>query len=308
MDMTSASTPFPHPSSPPASIAARFSLFARDIKISHTVFAMPWALLATFLAAGGSPRLLQLLLIVICMVCARTVAMAANRLLDAKLDAQNPPTARPAIPSGQLSIPFVSTTLLICAIGFVAATYGFYFWFDNIWPIALSVPVLAFVCAYPLLKRFTRLCHYYLGAALALAPVCAWIAIAGHLSWEPILMAAAVLTWTAGFDIIYACQDYASDVTCGVFSVPSKFGVPAALWISRLTHVICVAMLVLLGLYSPALSTLYFIGVGTAVALLIVEHALVHPNDLSKVGLAFFTINGVISLLLGTLGIIDIFI
>jgi 4-hydroxybenzoate polyprenyltransferase len=305
--MTFASTPIPHAPSAPTTFAARFSVFARDIKISHTVFAMPWALLATFLAAGGSPRLLQLVLIVICMICARTVAMAANRLLDATLDAQNPRTARRAIPSGQLPIAFVAVTLLVCAIGFVAATYGFYWKYGNIWPLALSIPVLIFVSAYPLLKRFTRLCHYYLGASLALAPVCAWIAIAGRLNWEPILMAAAVLTWTAAFDMIYACQDYESDLACGVFSVPSKFGIPAALWISRFTHLICVAMLVLLGLYSPALSTLYFIGVAVAVALLVVEHSLVRPNDLSKVGLAFFTINGIISLLLGTLGILDVF-
>lgn len=305
--MTFASAPVPHTPSAPTSLSARFSLFARDIKISHTVFAMPWALLATFLAARGWPRVFQLVLIVICMICARTVAMAANRLLDAKLDAQNPRTARRAIPSGQLPVVFVATILAICAIGFIAATYGFYGKYGNIWPIALAIPVLLFVSAYPLLKRFTRLCHYYLGASLALAPVCAWIAIAGRLNWEPILMAAAVLTWTAGFDIIYACQDYESDVACGVFSVPSKFGIPAALWISRFTHLICIAMLVLLGLYSPALATLYFIGVGIAIALLIVEHSLVRPTDLSKVGLAFFTINGIISLLLGTLGILDVF-
>ncbi|HTL28350.1 MAG TPA: UbiA-like polyprenyltransferase [Tepidisphaeraceae bacterium] len=304
--MTSIPTaPLPHPSA--TTFADRLSLFARDIKVSHTVFAMPWALLATFLAARGWPRLFQLILIVICMICARTVAMAANRLLDAKLDAQNPRTAGRAIPSGKLSIAFVATLLLICAAAFIVATYGFYWRYGNIWPIALSLPVLAFVSAYPFLKRFTRLCHYYLGAALALAPVCAWIAIAGRLDWEPILMAAAVLTWTAGFDIIYACQDYASDVACGVFSVPSKFGIATALWISRVTHLICIAMLILLGLYSPALSTLYFIGVAIAIGLLIVEHSLVKSTDLSKVGLAFFTINGVISLLLGTLGILDVF-
>jgi 4-hydroxybenzoate polyprenyltransferase len=300
--------PIPHPAGAPSTLASKFSLFAQDIKISHTVFAMPWALLATFLAADGMPRLLQLALIVVCMIFARTVAMSANRLLDAKLDAANPRTARRALPSGRLSIAFVTTILTISAVGFIVATYGFYWRYGNIWPIALSIPVLAFVSAYPFLKRFTRLCHYYLGAGLALAPICAWIAIAGRLNLEPILMAAAVLTWTAGFDIIYACQDYQSDVACGIFSVPSKFGIPTALWISRLTHAICIAMLVLLGLYSPALSTLYFIGVAIAVALLVVEHSLVRPTDLSKVGLAFFTINGIISLLLGVLGIIDVFI
>jgi 4-hydroxybenzoate polyprenyltransferase len=144
---------------------------------------------------------------------------------------------------------------------------------------------------------------------LALAPVCAWVAIRGSIDAPPFWMAGAVLCWTAGFDIIYACQDYESDVACGVFSVPSKLGIAGGLWVSRLTHVVSVAMLVMLGFSAqPILGTLYFIGVGLAVLLLIVEHALVKPTDLSKVGLAFFTVNGIISIALGTLGIIDVFI
>jgi 4-hydroxybenzoate polyprenyltransferase len=172
----------------------------------------------------------------------------------------------------------------------------------------LAAPVLLFLCGYPLLKRFTRLCHYYLGAALALAPVCAWISVTATLAPPPLWMAAAVVCWTAGFDIIYACQDYRSDVECGVFSVPAKIGIRAALWVARVTHVGCVAMLVLLGFSSGKLGTLYFIGVGAAVALLVVEHSLVKPTDLSKVNLAFFTFNGVISLLLCTLGVVDVFV
>jgi 4-hydroxybenzoate polyprenyltransferase len=269
---------------------------------------MPWALLATFLAAGGTPRVGQLLLILACMVAARTVAMAANRLLDAELDKVNPRTARRAIPSGALSRAFYTAVLLACAGAFVAAAAGFWFFFDNALPLIWAVPVLLFVSAYPLLKRFTRLCHYYLGAALALAPVCAWVAVAGSLAPPPLWMAAAVLCWTAGFDIIYACQDYASDVATGVFSVPAKLGVSGALWVARLTHLACIAMLVMLGRSSPALGTLYWVGVGVAVLLLVVEHLLVKPTDLSKVGLAFFTINGVISLLIGALGIADVYV
>jgi 4-hydroxybenzoate polyprenyltransferase len=287
---------------------ARMALLASDIKISHTVFAMPWALLSTFLAAGGSPRVGQLLLILACMVTARTVAMAANRLLDAELDKLNPRTARRAIPSGALSRTFYAVTLLLCAAAFVAATAGFWLAYGNVWPLALSVPVLLFLAAYPLLKRFTRLCHYYLGAALALAPVCAWVAIAGTIAPPPVWMAVAVLCWTAGFDILYACQDYHSDVATGVFSVPARVGVARALWVARLTHAACVAMLLMLGLSSPVFGTLYWIGVGAAVLLLLVEHAIVKPHDLSKVGLAFFTINGVISLVLGALGIADVLI
>ncbi|MDB5330344.1 MAG: ubiA, partial [Phycisphaerales bacterium] len=149
-------------------------------------------------------------------------------------------------------------------------------------------------------------CHYYLGMCLALAPVCAWVAIRGTLGLPPIWMAGAVLTWTAGFDILYACQDYASDVACGVFSVPAKIGIGPALWVSRVTHLASVGMLVAVGMSSPHLGALYFTGVAIATTLLIVEQSLVRADDLSKLGLAFFTVNGIISLLLGTLGIVDV--
>jgi 4-hydroxybenzoate polyprenyltransferase len=293
---------------PAPTVRERLSLFARDIKISHTVFALPFALLSTFLAAGGLPKLGVLLLILVCMATARTVAMASNRLLDSALDARNPRTAGRAIPSGRLSKSFYAFILAACGLAFLSATALFWFIYHNPYPIALSLPVLLFLSAYPLLKRFTRLCHYYLGAALALAPVCAWLAVRGSLAPPPLWMAGAVLCWTAGFDIIYACQDYRSDVECGVFSVPSKIGVGPALWVSRLTHLVCVGMLLGLGRSSPALGALYWTGVGIVALLLVVEHTLVRPDDLSKVGLAFFTVNGIISVLLGTLGIIDVFV
>lgn len=289
----------------------RLQTFARDIKLSHTIFAMPFALLSTFLAAqqrwGGLPKWGQLGLILVCMMTARTVAMAANRLLDAELDARNPRTARRAIPSGALSRTFVAAALATCAVGFVAASSLFGVFYRNWLPVIFSIPVLVFLASYPLLKRFTRLCHYYLGAALALAPICAWIAIAGNLRLPPILMALAVVSWTAGFDIIYACQDYDSDLETGVVSVPARVGIARALWISRFTHLFSLAMLVALGVVTPQLSTLYFIGVGCAGVLMLIEHSLVKPHDLSKVGLAFFTVNGIISVLLGTLGILDLF-
>jgi 4-hydroxybenzoate polyprenyltransferase len=288
----------------------RCRVLAADIKISHTIFAMPWAILSAVLAwhRVGGPIIGKLALVVACMVTARTVAMSANRLLDADLDRRNPRTARRAIPSGRLSRGFVTLALAICCILFIGATALFWLIYDNAWPLALSLPVLAFLSAYPLFKRFTRLCHYYLGAALALAPICAWIAIAADISWPPVLMAAAVLLWTAGFDIIYACQDYQSDLETGVISVPAKVGIANALWIARVTHVLCVAFLIALGVLANELNALYFVGVACAVALLIVEHAVVKPNDLSKVGLAFFTINGIISVLIGALGTIDVFI
>ncbi|MDB5356300.1 MAG: ubiA [Phycisphaerales bacterium] len=290
-------------------IANRLLLFAGDIKIAHTVFALPFALLSTFLAAKdieGLPRPGKLLLILVCMVTARTVAMAVNRLLDAGLDAKNPRTARRAIPSGALSRQFYWMAVAVCVAAFILATAGFLVFYSNRWPLVWSVPVLAVLSAYPLLKRFTRFCHYYLGMCLALAPVCAWVAIRGTLGSPPIWMAGAVLTWTAGFDILYACQDYASDVACGVFSVPAKIGIGPALWVSRVTHLASVGMLVAVGMSSPHLGALYFTGVAIATTLLIVEQSLVRADDLSKLGLAFFTVNGIISLLLGTLGIVDV--
>jgi 4-hydroxybenzoate polyprenyltransferase len=291
---------------PPIPVEPKLLTFARDIKISHTIFAMPFALLSAFLAAGGSPWLGQLLLIVLCMVAARTVAMSANRLLDAELDARNPRTAGRALPAQKLSRSFVSVILAACALAFVFSTALFGIVYRNWLPLVLSIPTLLFLVAYPLLKRFTQLCHYYLGAALALAPICAWLAIRGNVELPPLVLAGAVLCWTAGFDIIYACQDYQSDRLTGVVSIPAKIGIGKALLVSRATHLIALAMLIALGRVTPQLSTLYYIGVACAALLLIVEHSLVSENDLSKVTLAFFTVNGMISLALGTLGIVDV--
>lgn len=290
------------------SLAGKLILLARDIKVSHTLFAMPFALLSMVLAGqrSGGLHVGQIGLIVLCMVTTRTVAMAANRLIDARLDAANPRTARRAIPAGRLSRAFVAAALILCAGGFVAATALFWFIYHNHWPLIFSGPVLLYLAGYPFLKRFTALCHWYLGAALGLAPVGAWVAIAGGIDWPPVVMLGAVLLWTAGFDIIYACQDYESDLTTGTFSVPARLGIGPALWVARMTHAMSAGLLVLLGVLTPELHALYFTGAGAAVALLIVEHSLVRGGDLSRVGLAFFTINGIISLLLGTLGIADV--
>jgi 4-hydroxybenzoate polyprenyltransferase len=293
----------------PSSLAGKLRLFASDIKIHHTVFAMPWAILSAALAGRMTPGSLtvgKISLVIICMVTARTVAMAANRIFDAELDAKNPRTARRALPSGSLSRRFVAMLLVVCSLGFIAATSAFWFFYRNPWPAALSIPVLMYLCAYPFMKRFTRLCHYYLGVALALAPVCAWVAVVGRLNWPPVVMFVIVAAWTAGFDIIYACQDYASDVANGVFSVPAKLGIARALWVSRATHLLAAIMLIVLGHIVPQFETFYFLGAGLAIGLLIIEQSLVRSDDLSKVNLSFFTINGIISILLGTLGIVDL--
>ena len=294
---------------PPRSWRARLSLFAGDIKIHHTVFALPWALLSAVLAGTTYPHTLtagKLGLILACMISARTVAMAANRLLDAPLDAKNPRTARRAIPSGNLSRKFYAIALAACCLAFILSATLFQLVYRNPWPMILALPVLLFLCGYPLLKRFTRLCHYYLGAALALAPVCAWVAVTGRIDWPPIVMFAAVLSWTAGFDILYACQDYDSDVALGLVSVPSMLGIRGALWTSRATHAVSAAMIILLGMIVPRFGILYFDGAALAIILLAVEQSLISPRDLSKMTVAFFVINGCISVVLGALGIIDL--
>jgi 4-hydroxybenzoate polyprenyltransferase len=287
---------------------SKLRVLASDIKLHHSVFALPWALLATVLAGhrSGGLKIGQLLLIVICMVSARTLAMVANRLLDADFDAANPRTAQRAMPSGKLSHAFMWMSLATSAMVFIAVSAGFWAWYHNPWPVALSLPVLVFLIGYSLSKRYTRLCHYYLGAALALAPICAWVAITGTINQPPLLMAAAVLLWTAGFDILYACQDYAFDVQHRLFSVPAKIGIAPALWVSRATHLACVGFLIWLERTTPELGIGFGIGIALAIGLLAIEHSLVKPADLSRLNLAFFTVNGIISLTLGALGVVDI--
>ncbi len=287
---------------------ARLRELASDIKIHHSVFALPWAILATILAAhrAGGLKIGQLFLVLICMVSARTVAMVANRLLDAEFDAANPRTSRRALPGGRLSPAFMRAAAGFSSLVFIAGAAGFWFCYRNPWPIALAVPVLGFLVGYSLMKRYTRLCHYYLGVALALAPLCAWLAISGKINLPPVLMFGAVVLWTAGFDILYACQDYAIDVQTGLFSVPAKVGIECALWISRATHLLCVVFLVLLDVTTPELGNWFGVGIGIASVLLVIEHSVVKATDLSRLNLAFFTLNGVISLILGGLGVLDI--
>jgi 4-hydroxybenzoate polyprenyltransferase len=294
----------------PETGARALQAFAEDIKLSHSIFALPFALLAGTLAAVQAEYRVDwgvgsFASILVCMVAARTAAMGANRLLDADLDRLNPRTARRSIPAGRLSRRYVTLAVVLAGVLFLLGCVGFGLVYGNWLPTILGPFVLAFLCCYPLLKRFTSLCHYYLGAALALSPPCAWIAISGDLTLVPLFLAAAVLCWTAGFDVIYATADVEADREHGVNSVPAKFGIGTALWISRTTHVVAFGCLVLTGLASPQLGTIWFGAVTAVGVLLIVEHRLVKPNDLSKVGLAFFTVNGVIAVLLGTAGIID---
>jgi 4-hydroxybenzoate polyprenyltransferase len=269
------------------------------IRFSHTLFALPFALLAAALAWADEPfRWPDLVGILLCMVFARSAAMAFNRLADRHADAKNPRTAMRHLPAGTLSVAAVWLFTLACCAGFVAATLLFIYARSpaNPWPLYLAVPVLLFVLGYSLAKRFTSLAHFWLGTALALAPVAAWIAVKGLTDMTvPVLLGAAVAFWVAGFDILYACQDADFDRAEGLHSVPARFGVRASLRIAAGCHAIMFVLLVGLYFASPHLGTVFLCGLAAVGVLLVYEHRLVRPDDLTRVNRAFFHVNGVIS-------------
>jgi 4-hydroxybenzoate polyprenyltransferase len=259
------------------------------IKWEHSIFALPFALCGAMLAASGLPTAHQLLWIVIAMLAARSAAMAFNRLADASIDAANPRTSTRALPAGHLSPTFVATFVIVsCAIFILAASQL------NRLTLWLSPVALAVILLYSYTKRFTRFSHLVLGFALGIAPSAAWIAVRGSLDPRILLLTAAVTFWVAGFDILYACQDFEFDRDAGLHSIPRHIGIPAALWIARAFHLI---MLILLVALLPAfgLGKLALAGVVAVMLLLLYEHSLVRPTDLSNLNAAFFTMNGVIS-------------
>jgi 4-hydroxybenzoate polyprenyltransferase len=278
------------------------------IRFSHTLFALPFALLGAALAAHGRNgwhgRVQDWVGILLCMATARSAAMAFNRLVDRQFDALNPRTAGRHLPAGLMSVRSVAVFTLVCSLAFVASTLLF---LPNRWPLYLSVPVLLWLLGYSYSKRFTTLAHFWLGVSLSLAPIAAWIALRGDLGWPPVLLALAVLFWVSGFDIIYACQDVDFDRTVGLQSVPKNFGVRRALWIAAACHGLMIVPLVGLGLVYP-LGPIYFVGVAAVAALLIYEHALVRPDNLTRVNLAFFQVNVVISIGLLVVAVVDMLV
>jgi len=280
---------------------------SRDIKLSHTVFAMPFALLAACMAAGGWPAWSQMALIVLCMVFARTFAMLANRYLDRKIDADNPRTAGRALPAGRLSAADARRAMGGSAAAFIAATAGFGVWHENWWPLMLSPAVLLWIGAYGYLKRFTAFCHLYLGTALAISPVAAALAISPPSLAGPGLwwLSGFVLLWVTGFDVIYALQDQAFDQQAGLHSIPARWGRTGALWFSRLIHALALTCLAMAAHASPALQTSFAAATAAVGLLLVVEHVAAARGRFS---MAFFTFNGLISLVLGAVGIVEILI
>lgn len=282
------------------------------IRFSHTLFALPFALLAAAMAWAANARevppvafrWLDLAGILACMVFARSAAMAFNRLADRQIDAINPRTQARHLPSGALSVASVALFTVVCSLGFVAGTLLF---LPRNWlPLAASVPVLLFLFAYSFTKRFTVLAHFWLGAALMLAPLAAWVAIRAEVAWPPALLGLAVLLWVAGFDMIYACQDAAFDVRMRLRSVPARFGVAAALRLAAACHAGMVAVLALLPLVYRPFGAIYYSGIAAIAVLLLYEHWLVRPDDLSRVNRAFFVVNAVVSVGLLAVGVVEL--
>jgi 4-hydroxybenzoate polyprenyltransferase len=290
-------------------IAATVRTYLELVRFSHTIFALPFAIMATLIAlrfqADGGPAIhwpRALAGILLCMVTARTAAMAFNRLVDRTIDAENPRTAGRHLPRGAVGTGEVLALVAGSSAAFIASTLLF---LPNWLPLVLSAPVLAWLLGYSFAKRFTMLAHAWLGVALGLAPVAAWIAIRGGVLIEQpadILPAAilgvAVTLWVAGFDVIYACQDAQFDAGHGLESIPARLGVPRALDLAKWLHAATVLVLATLPLAVPELGAIYWVALAAIVALLAWEHALVRPDDLSRVNDAFFTANAVIGLVL----------
>jgi 4-hydroxybenzoate polyprenyltransferase len=261
------------------------------IKWEHSVFALPFALCGAMLAAGGIPTVHQLVWIIVAMVAARSAAMAFNRLADASIDGANPRTRTRALPAGQLTPMFVATFVVVTSAIFIFAAAQL-----NRLSLLLSPVALAVLLLYSYTKRVTRWSHLVLGFALGIAPAAAWIAIRGSLDPRVLLLTAAVTFWVGGFDVLYACQDFDFDRGAGLHSIPRYFGVRTSLWIARSFHLVMVGLLVAL-LLVFGLGKLAACGVLAVVLLLLYEHSLVKADDLSKLNAAFFTMNGIISVL-----------
>jgi 4-hydroxybenzoate polyprenyltransferase len=277
----------------------RMRHFLEMIRFSHTIFALPFALTSALLAWQGEKKFLviDLIGILLCMVFARSAAMAFNRLADRNFDARNPRTAQRHIPAGKLSVLSVITFTIGASLGFLLSTMLFLFSTPpNRWPAYLAVPVLLFIFVYSFTKRITSLAHFWLGASLMLAPVAAWIAIRGmHQLAVPLVLGLAVFFWASGFDILYACQDYEFDQGEKLHSIPARIGVPNALRIALVCHVLMLGDLFFLWGICPQFGYVYLVGISLIAVLLAYEHSLVRPNDLTRVNRAFFHVNGVIS-------------
>jgi len=281
--------------------------FLELIRFSHTIFALPFALLSAVIAWSQPDSVFRwqdLIGILVCMVTARSAAMAFNRLVDRDVDADNPRTARRHLPAGLLSVQAVTLFTIVMSLFFVAATAIF---LPKQLPLYLSMPVLLFLLGYSLAKRWTSLCHYWLSAALMMSPIAAWIAVRDEFALIPALLAGVIFFWVGGFDIIYACQDADYDQKKQLHSIPARLGVRAALRIAFFSHLITIVMLLLLW-WMAALGPVFLVGTVAISGLLLYEHWIVRPDDLNRVNVAFFNVNAIISFGILVLGCLDVWV
>ncbi|HZK84124.1 MAG TPA: UbiA-like polyprenyltransferase [Desulfosporosinus sp.] len=278
----------------------KLKVFYEMIKFEHTLFALPFAYLGAFLAAKGVPPFLKLFWITLAMIGARTAAMSLNRLVDRHIDARNPRTAQRALPAGQLK---VNEVYLYTVLSFLLLGYSAY----QLNSLALWLMPIAvfFLVLYSYTKRFTWACHIVLGISLGLAPAGAWIGVTGHWALTPILLGLGVMTWVAGFDVVYACQDVEFDRQEGLHSIPAIFGLQRGLELSAALHIIAPIFFIAVGMVM-SMNWLYYVGVAIAIVLLYRQHRLVSADDFSKIGVAFFDLNGYLSLLLFVFSILDL--
>ena len=297
----------PETQTPSSGLGNRIRQLLELIRFSHTVFALPFALLSATIAWFRPDTIFRwqdLVGILLCMVFARSAAMAFNRLVDAGIDAENPRTAGRHIPAGTLSAKSVALFTVVCSAAFIGSTLIF---LPKQLPIILSVPVLLFLFSYSYAKRLTVWCHYWLSTALMLSPVAAWIAVCDEFSIVPALLGLVIFFWVGGFDIIYACQDTDFDRDSKLFSVPSRWGIKGALRIALASHLLTIAAL--FGLWHFAgFGTIFLIGVVAVSTLLIYEHSLVSADNLTRVNIAFFHVNTAVSFGLLAFGVADLMI
>ena len=280
----------------PTKLAIIFS----DIKIQHTVFALPFAVMSAFLAAGGMPEIEKLLWIIVCMLGARSAAMAFNRIVDARFDKENPRTRDRALPSGKINVGNYAVFLVASSALFIFSA-----WMLNSLAFYLSPVALVIVFFYSLTKRFTAFSHFWLGLAISIAPVGAWVAIREEISFTSLLLGAAVVFWLIGFDILYSCMDIEADRINRLHSIPERFGVETALKMALASHAVMVVFLLVLLEPTVLLGWVYLAGVALVAGLLAYEHSLIKKDDLSKVNMAFFNVNGIISIGLMAFVIVD---
>ena len=272
-------------------LLAKLSAIFTDIKIQHTVFALPFAVMSAFIAAGGLPETEKLVWVVMCMVGARSAAMAFNRIIDARFDAKNPRTQGRALPSGRVDTNSYWLFLIVFSLVFIFSAGML-----NQLALYLSPLALIIIFFYSLTKRFTVYSHFWLGLAISIAPVGAWVAIREEISFVSLLLGTAVVFWLVGFDILYSCMDVEFDRENNLKSIPQRFGIENALRIAFVSHGLMILFLAVLLQFVDELGILYSGGVIIVAGLLIYEHSLVRPDDLSKINIAFFNMNGIISI------------